>query len=39
MKKGLTAALPDESRLTIGFAHAAYQFAEEFRSRGRGTAY
>jgi D-2-hydroxyacid dehydrogenase (NADP+) len=26
--------LPDQSRLTIGFAHAAYQLADEFRARG-----
>lgn len=26
--------LPDRSRLTIGFAHVAYQLADEFRARG-----
>ncbi|WP_046863833.1 D-2-hydroxyacid dehydrogenase [Microvirga massiliensis] len=26
--------LPDQSRLTIGFAHAAYQLADEFCARG-----
>ncbi len=32
-------ALPDRNKLTIGFAHAAYQLADEFRARGAPFSY
>lgn len=33
-----SALIPDKSRLTIGFAHAAYQLGQRFAARGTGIA-